>query len=48
MFATTLAAISSLQMILFGKNNISFFRVIEVAFFSGDIAVVVHMSKIVD
>ncbi len=45
MLAAALAAMATFEVILFGKNNISFFRVVEVAFFSGYVSVDGHCAK---
>jgi hypothetical protein len=44
-FAATLATAATLEMVLFSKDDISFFRVVEVAFLSGYVAVDGHYTK---
>jgi hypothetical protein len=43
--AATLAAEASLEVVLFSKDDISFFRIVEVAFLSGYVAVDGHYTK---
>jgi hypothetical protein len=43
--AATLAAAASLEEVLFSKDDISFFRIVEVAFLSGYVAVDGHYTK---
>jgi len=43
--AATLATAATLEMVLFSKDDISFFRVVEVAFLSGYILVDGHYTK---
>ncbi len=45
MLAAALAAMATFEVILFGKDDISFFRVVEVAFLSGYVAVDGHYTK---
>jgi hypothetical protein len=45
MLTPALAAMAALQMILFSEYNVSFFRVVEVTFFSGYVSVVGHCAK---
>ena len=48
MFASTLTTAASFQVVLFSKNDVSFFRVVEVAFLSGYISVAGHIAKMDD
>lgn len=45
MFASTLTTMASFEVVLLGENNIPFFRIIEVAFFSGYISIDGHNTK---
>ncbi len=43
--AATLATVATLEVVLFSKDDISFFRIVEVAFLSGYVAVDGHYTK---
>jgi hypothetical protein len=43
--AATLATAATLEVVLFSKDDISFFRIVEVAFLSGYILVDGHYTK---
>ncbi len=44
--AATLATVATLEVVLFSKDDISFFRIVEVAFLSGYILVDGHYTKV--
>jgi hypothetical protein len=46
MLAATLATVATLEVVLFSKDDISFFRIVEVAFLSGYILVDGHYTKV--
>jgi len=39
MFTSALATMTTFEVVLFGKNNIAFLRIIEITFFSGKVAI---------
>ena len=46
MFTTALATVAAFQMVLFRKNNKSLLGVVIITFFSGYIAVGLHVCKV--